>query len=726
MASKDKRFKEKINTALSNPDLRRALENFGRDYPASREKAYGDIDIEDLRNQVAEIKARAAVDFEKLADQFESKISERGAKVHRAQNGQAVVDILKGIAEKRNAKIGVKSKSMATEEIELNDHMKGHLEMIETDLGEWILQQIGEKPSHMVMPAIHLTKEKVAQIFTDALGQEVGPDIENMVRLAREELREKFMQADIGISGCNVAVADTGTMCIFTNEGNARLTATLPPVHVIILGYEKFVHNLKDVAPIAKALPKSATGQPLTAYVTMISGPTETLKDKVGPEVVPKELHVILLDNGRRDFLTDPVFKEMGQCIRCGSCINVCPVYQLLSGHVYGHIYPGGIGSLLTAFMDGSDIASKPQELCIGCNKCKEVCPGKVPIPKLMLEMRDRIRQDVKLPFLPNTIVGGVLPRKNILDFGLRQSSWGSSIFAREGLEGSKYIRKLPFQFGALTDWRSLPNIKAKPFRDRIKKMKQDIPNKKGKIAFFGGCVLDYAYPEIGESVVNVLNKQGYEVVYPEQTCCGIPAYFMGRKDVSAQNIKDNIDNFAKEEFDYIVSACPTCTVALKNEWGHLFKDSPGYKPKTDMISEKTVDLVKLVYDLNEGQGKKVKREGNGGKNITVTYHDSCHLNRELGVKEEPRTILRSIKNMKFVEMDEADRCCGFGGSFNMKFPMVASEILKRKIKNAQESKADMIITDCPGCIMQLRGGLDNVDSKVRVRHTAEILDGKY
>ena len=726
MASENGKFKDKINIALDNPDLRKALYNFGKDYPGFREKAYEGIDIEDLRNEVAAIKARATEDFEKLADQFEAQISKRGTSVHRAQDGKDVVDILKEIAERRNAKICIKSKSMATEEIELNKHMENHLEMVESDLGEWILQQVGEKPSHMVMPAIHLTKERVAEIFTGALGFEVTPDIENMVRLAREALRDKFMQADIGVSGCNVAVAETGTMCIFTNEGNARLTATLPPVHVVIFGYEKFVHSFKDVAPLAKALPKSATGQNLTSYLTMISGPTQTLKDKFGPEIVPKELHVIILDNGRRDFLNDPVFKEMGQCIRCGSCINVCPVYQLLSGHVYGHIYPGGIGSLLTAFLDGNEVASNPQELCIGCNKCKEVCPGKIPIPNLVLEMRNRIREDVKLPLMAKTIVGGVLPRKNILDFGLRQASWASALFARQGLEGSKYIRKLPFQFGGLTDWRSLPNIKAKPFRDIIKKMQQDITNKKGKIAFFGGCVLDYAYPEIGESLVRVLNKQGYEVVYPEQTCCGIPAYFMGRKDVSIHNIRNNIDNFAKEEFDYIVSACPTCTIALKKEWGHLFKDSPENKVKTDMISEKVVDLVKLVYDLNEGQGKEVEREGNGKEDVLVTYHDSCHLNRELGVVEEPRTILKSIKNINLVEMSEADHCCGFGGSFNMKFPMVASEILKRKLKNALESKAEIIVTDCPGCIMQLRGGLDNMDSKVRVRHTAEILDNKY
>lgn len=722
----DKNFKNKIHKALDNPDLRRALYNFGNDYPKSRAKAYQNIDFEELRGQVATIKSNAVNEFEDLAVKFEDKVKENGGNFHKAQNGQDVYKILKDIAAERNAKVCVKSKSMATEEIHLNKNMADTMEMVETDLGEWILQQIDERPSHMVMPAIHLTKERCAEIFSDALGQKVEPDIARMVKLAREELRGKFLQADIGVSGCNIAVAETGTMCLFTNEGNARLTATLPPVHVIIVGYEKIIHNFKDIAPIAKALPKSATGQSLTAYVTMITGPTETLKDKVGPEIIDKELHVILLDNGRKQFLKDPVFKEMGQCIRCGSCINVCPVYQLLSGHVYGNIYPGGIGSLLTAFLDGKDIAEKPQELCIGCGKCKEVCPGKIKIPDLLLEMRDRIRKELPLPFLPNLVVGNVLPKKKLFDFGLRQASWASAPFTKQGNDDKKFIRHLPFGMDKLANWRSLPAFSSKPFRDRFKTIKQDVKNKKGKVAFFGGCVIDYVYPEIGESVVSVLNKNGFEVVYPDQTCCGNPAYFMGRQDVANTNIKQNVDNFAKDEYDYIVSACPTCSVALKEQWGHVLQNESNYKAKTDMISSKVIDLVKLVHTLGEGKDGQVKRDGNGKSEVKVTYHDSCHMNRELGIKEEPRDILRSIDNIKFIEMNEADRCCGFGGSFNVKFPEVATEIMKRKLKNVEESKADIVALDCPGCMLQIRGGLDTIKSKVRVRHTAEILDGKY
>lgn len=720
----DKAFKGKINDALNNENMRKALDKFGREFPTARAKIYEGIDFENLRTQIAQVKGNAINDFEKLADQFQANLEKRGAHFHHAKDGQEVFACLKKIAQDRNAKICVKSKSMASEEIHLNKHMADTMEMVETDLGEWIIQQIGEKPSHMVMPAIHLTKERCAEIFSNTLKIDVDPsNIENMVKLARKTLREKFLTADIGISGCNIAVAETGTMCIFTNEGNARLTSTMPPVHVVLVGYEKLVEKFQDIAPITKALAKSATAQAITSYVTMITGPVETFKDNVGPEVVTKELHVILLDNGRKEFLKDPVFKEIGQCLRCGSCINVCPVYQLLSGHVYGHIYPGGIGSLLTAFLDGYNVAEQPQELCIGCGRCKEVCPGNIDIPGLVLELRNRIRKQIPLTFIPNFIVGSVLPNRNLFHFGLRQASWASAPFVKKGSDDNKFIRSLPFGFSKLSSWRSLPSFSSKPFRDRIKNMEQDIEKKKGKIAFFGGCVIDFAYPEIGESLVEVLNKLGYEIEYPEQGCCGLPAFYMGRQDVARKMAKENIAAFLKEDYDYIVSACPSCTVSLKEHWKELLKDDQEYGKKAKIISEKVVDFIKLVDILGiEEVADKFKT----GK-AKITYHDSCHLNRELGVKEEPRRVLKSLKNIDFVEMNESETCCGFGGSYCIKFPEISTEILERKLANAKATKADIIVVDCPGCLMQLRGGLDTKGIKdIKVKHSAEIIDGEF
>jgi len=729
----DQEFKHSVNKALNDSNLRGALGKFGDVFPRDREAAYRGIDFEELRGQIADIKSSAGSQAEELAQEFEVNILKRGGHVHRAADGDEVVKILTEIAQKRNAKLCVKAKSMATEEIHLNQEMKNVMEMVETDLGEWIIQQIGEKPSHMVMPAIHLSKERCAEIFTQALGKEIEPDIALMVKLARQTLREKFLKADIGISGCNVAIAETGTMCLFTNEGNGRLTTTLPPVHVAIFGYEKLVKKFKDLAPIAKALPKSATAQLLTTYVTMVTGPVPTLKDGSGTEVVDKELHVIILDNGRKKLLEDPVFKQITQCIRCASCLNVCPTYQLVGGHVYGHIYAGGIGVLLTSFFNSMKDADKPQEVCIGCGRCKEFCPAKIDIPGLILEMRNRLRKEIPLPFLQNFIVGSVLKNKGLFHFGLRQAAWAQKPLTAEGKDGYKFIRKLPFGYSKLSEWRSLPTIAPKPFRDIIRSMKQNVEHKKGTVAFYGGCVIDFAYPEIGESLVRVLNKKGYEVVYPqEQTCCGAPAKYMGRQDAASAMAKQNLAALAKDEFDYVVSACPTCTSALKHDWTHLLADDNTLKAKAEKVAEKAIDFIKLIHILDSNEhglnSEKTSEACNTvcPSKIQVTYHDSCHLNRGLGVKKEPREILQALSHLEYKEMDEADRCCGFGGSYCVKLPEISAELLNRKMKNVENSGAALVAVDCPGCLMSLRGGLDTKRSNTRVLHTAQILYGKY
>ena len=723
----DKSFKQSVNKALNDPNLRGALGKFGDVFPAARAAAYGEIDFEALRTEIAEIKSSAADRAEELAQQFEANVVKRGGVVHRAADGSDVVRILTEIARKRDAKLCVKAKSMATEEIELNDKMKDVMEMVETDLGEWIIQQVGEKPSHMVMPATHLSKERCAEIFSGALKKKVEPDIKLMVRLAREILREKFLKADIGISGCNIAVAETGTMCLFTNEGNARLATTVPPVHVAVFGYEKFVEKLKDVAPIVKALPKSATGQTVSTYITMITGAAPTLEAGTGPEIVDKELHVIILDNGRKELLKDPLFKQMAQCIRCASCLNVCPSYQLVGGHVYGHIYAGGIGVLLTSFFNSKRDAEKPQEMCIGCGRCKEFCPGKIPIPDLIMEMRSRIRKEIPLSFVQNAIIESVLKNKGLFHFGLRQASWAQKPFATEGKDGNKFIRSLPLGFSKLTHWRSLMAVAPKPFRDIIKSMKQNVENKKGKIALFGGCVIDFAYPEIGESLVRVLNRKGYEVVYPqEQTCCGAPAKYMGRNDVAAVIAKQNLSSFAKDEYDYVVTACPTCTSALKHDCAKWLEKDSDSKAKADakIVAEKAIDFIKLVHILTGNE------QGLDARGVTapikVTYHDSCHLNRGMGVKKEPREILQAMSHLDYTEMEGSDRCCGFGGSYCVKLPEVSAEMLNRKLKSVENTNAAVVAVDCPGCLMSLRGGLDVKKSNAKVLHTAQILDGKY
>jgi iron-sulfur cluster protein len=704
----NKEFKQSILDALANPNLSGALGRFSEAYRGSRAKAYEGIDFEAVRAQIAEIKSSAASRFDELAAQFASVAEARGTKVFRANSPQAVKDYILRLAQERGVKRIVKSKSMATEEIHLNEHLqKAGIEVNETDLGEWIIQLAGQRPSHMVMPAIHMTKEEVAGVFSDKVEEGQQPDIPKLVKFARAQTRPKFLNADMGITGANIAVAETGSIVIITNEGNARLVTTLPRIHVAIVGLEKLIEHFADIAPILTALPKSATGQLLTSYVSVISGPVPNT------DGTPKELHIILMDNRRNEMASDTRFKQALQCIRCASCLNVCPVFRLVGGHVFGKVYTGGIGTILTAWFDALKESDEIQSLCIQCGNCTEVCPGKIDIPGLILELRRRLALEKGQPMMQKAIFS-VVNNRRMFHTMLRAASVGQKPFARQG-----FIRHLPMFLGGMTEFRSLPAIADEPFRDRVKKIKQ--PKCAEKAVFFGGCLVDFAYPEMGESVVEVLNKAGIEVIFPEgQTCCGAPARFSGAYEVAAQNAADNISALLAEDVKYVVSACPTCTVALKHDFIANLEAVGRHAelPAARWLAEKAVDFSTLVTQLLEQGRLKFKP---GIEPLKFTYHDSCHLKRTLRAEQAPRELMQQAGH-ELVEMQESDMCCGMGGSYSLTLPELSAPILERKLMNIEKTGAPLLLIDCPGCVMQIRGGLDKRSSKIKVEHTAQRL----
>ena len=749
-----KEFREKINTALNNPNLTGALGRFSEAYRISRAKAYEGIDFEAVRTQIADRKGYAAAHLDELAERFTRNIEARGAKVFRTDDPATVREYILDLAQQNGVKTIVKSKSMASEEIHLNPFLeKAGIEVRETDLGEWIIQLAGQTPSHMVMPAIHMTKEEVADVFNDKVEQGQPPDIPKLVKFARGKLRTKFLSAEMGITGANIAVAETGTLVIVTNEGNARLVTTLPKIHVAIVGIEKLMSDFADVVPVLTALPRSATAQLLTSYVTMISGPVPNT------DGTRKQLHVILMDNRRTEMSQDPKFKEALQCIRCASCLNVCPVFRLVGGHVFGKIYTGGIGTILTAWFDALKASDDIQSLCIQCGNCTQVCPGKVPIPDLILELRRRLAVEKGQTFAQKAIFS-VVNNRRLFHSMLRAAS-----LAQKPLEKDGFIRHLPFFLADMTEFRSLPAIADVPFRDKVKEIEQVVasseagsadlqvrvqadsensrlPSTAGqstaissqtnavnaalkrrttRAAFYSGCLIDFAYPEMGEAVVKILNKAGIEVIFPEgQTCCGAPARFSGAYEVAAQNAKDNINALLERDVEYVVSACPTCTVALKQDFIHTF-ESLG---QTDSLSRarelaaKAVDFSTLVKKLVD-EGRLTFKEGQQlGR---VTYHDSCHLKRTLNVSEQPRELLTKA-GYEISEMFEADMCCGMGGSYSLKMPEISAPILERKLANIKHTGAPLVVMDCPGCVMQIRGGIDKDGAAIKVEHTAQRL----
>jgi len=692
--------KEKIKKALGNPTLRRALTNFGNNYLVSREKVFADIDFEELRQEIKAAKTEVRKQLNAYIQEFKENAEKNGAKVIIAHSAlevkKATVDILKA----KDAKVVVKSKSMASEEIHLNEELlKQGFDVVETDLGEWILQLVGQKPSHMVMPAIHLTREEVAAIFSKALDREVTPDIAQMVKLARKELRDKFLAADVGITGGNIAVAETGSIFLFTNEGNARLTTTLPRTRISIVGVEKIVPKLKDALPIMRALPRNATGQKITSYLTIMTAGAG------------QEHYIILMDQGRIDLKDDPIFSELFQCIRCAGCLNVCPVYQQVGGHVFGYVYTGPIGTLLTAFFHGIDAAKDPQALCSSCLRCRTVCPAGINLPELLLKLRQRVVALEGQPFIQKLIFERILGNPKLFDKLLELGRKFQGIVAENG-----EIRNLPFGLETLTSFRVFPALAGerlyKKYRVRSRKK-----GSKGKVLFYSGCLIEHMYPNIGEDVFLVLEKNGYEVIMPDgQGCCGAPAYYSGDLKSTLKMAKNNIEAFLKHDYDFIVTACPTCSETLMH-YDNYFEEDKNYREKAKEISKKVMDFTDFAYKFIGVGDEKVAK--------IYTLHDSCHARRGLGQIKEPRELITNT-GATLIEMPNSDQCCGFGGSFSVKYPEISEKVFQNKYQSIMETGAEKVAVTCPGCLMQIEGGLKKQGAKVKVEHLATILAKTY
>jgi len=703
-----KELRRQAREALADKNLAGALGRFGDGYAVSREEIFRGRDFQALREEVGQIKGHAALRMGELADRFQAAAEGLGARVFRAATALDALAYIAGLAREHGVDLIVKSKSMASEEMHLNRYLgEQGLNVAETDLGEWIIQLSGQRPSHMVMPAIHLTREEVAAIFSRETGRTVHPDIPEMVELARRELRRKFLAAGLGVSGANVAVAETGTVVMVTNEGNGRLTTSLPPVHVVIVGLEKLVPRLADVAPILEVLPRSATAQPITSYVTMITGPVGA-EGPDGRDYPRKELHIVLLDNGRTRMAADPVFREALRCVRCAACLNVCPVYQQV-GALFGDVYTGGIGAVLTAFFTDPQRAGEIQNLCLDCGRCREVCSAGIDLPGLIQELRRRTVAGAGLPRTRKVFFEKVLTDRRLFHTLLRVASRAQKPFVRGGR-----IRHLPLFFAGLAQGRVLPPIAASPFRDLAASLPRPAVAR-GRVGFFAGCLIDFVYPGIGAAVQKVCTHLGLETVIPlGQTCCGFPAHHAGVPDVAAHLARQNIAAFGQAGVDTVVTACPTCAEALKVLYPRLLGEDREWGDRALALAGKVVDFASFAW-AHRGKLRLEKEPW------ICAYHDSCHLKRGLGVSEEPRRLLAAA-GASIAEAVGGGTCCGFGGSYALDLPEVSRAVLERRLQALTAAGAPVVALDCPGCLLQIAGGLEDSGSPVTVRHTAQII----
>ena len=691
-----KKYKSKAKKALESETLQKALEKASAQHFSKFARTRHDIPWDKHKDHARIIREKNLKRLPELIQKFKEEAEKSGSVIHLASDVQEALTAIKNIITLNNGQLIVKSKSMVSEEIELNRHLEewGHT-VIETDLGEWIVQLAGEKPSHITAPALHKTKNEIAELLSQKLDKNVPPDAQDIVKLARKEMRKYFIEADIGISGANFAVAESGTLVLVSNEGNARLVTSLPSVHIAIVTTEKFVETLEEATSLVKTLIAASSGMKMTSYVSFITGPSRTTdieKELIVGVHGPQEVHIIILDNGGLKIRKDKDMNQTLFCLKCGGCMLVCPVFLSLGGHAYGGpVYPGGIGLLLTEILDSFELSKPLLDFCADCKKCEEFCPVGIPAGKLLCDLKEK-----KGAYFWEKNLSMLFRNKAAFEFGSKLLSVIQKFWIKDG-----YLKKLPFPW---TKGKYLPAINSR---------KSDYPvsKKNGEtIYFFQGCLAKYFFPELREAVISSLSFYGYRVFIPEeQMCCGAPSLHLGQtKDV--QNLfKKNWESFKKENPDYILTICPTGTAMLTKTYPEL---DPAFSPWTEKIYSFSDFLVK--------KGPLPDSE-NTGKNKDVFYHHACHNLNDLKIKDEPLSVLRS-SGYNPIEEEEPFSCCGFCGVFSVKNPNISSRIWQKKKDKILESQTQTIASDCPGCVFQLKASLKDDKNTYDIRHTAEFL----
>jgi len=456
-------YDKRVDNALNDRHLKIALSRAAGRMSVSRAEAYQSVDGTKLRDQVRQMKENVLRNLPDLLEKFEERVTENGGKVHWATDAAELNATVLEIARRTGAERVVKSKSMATEEVHLNAALeRSGMTVVETDLGEYIIQLAKEPPSHIVAPVVHKRLEEISELFQRELDMPPTYDPEVICAAARQVLRKEFLNADMGISGCNFAIAETGTVCIVTNEGNGRMTSSLPRVYVVVMGIEKIVPTVEDAFLQYQALCRSATGQQCSVYLSMTSGPRQK-NDADGPA----EFHVILLDNGRTSML-ERGYGEALMCIRCGACLNVCPVYREIGGHAYGSTYSGPIGAVISPLLNMHvvDEMKLPYASTL-CGACREACPVKIDLPKLLLDLRaEAVEEGDPSWFEARAMDSFVAMMKSpsLYSSAGGMASFGAGLLS--WLEGGS-IRALPPPFSGWTRSRDFPKFASKSFRDQ-------------------------------------------------------------------------------------------------------------------------------------------------------------------------------------------------------------------------------------------------------------------
>ena len=697
------RLSDKIEKALGEKSKRDALYTAMKRGRDNRRQA---VELlpggENFRKEVRATKLRCLAKQDELVERFADKVRRRGAAVFMAKDGPAAIDYILKIARQRDAKIVAKSKSLTSEEIEVNQPLEAAgLEVIETDLGELIIQQVHEKPYHLVFPAVHKTVADVAEIFRQATGEDIADDADAVMRAVRRFVRPYFLKADIGMTGANLGIAELGFIVIETNEGNGRLVTSIPDVHICIMGREKIVETVEDALQMMLAHPISAVGQHLTTYETLMGGRSPLGR---GEGNRSRESHIIILDNGRSRMRQDPLMQDALNCIRCAACMNICPTYGVVGGHAFGYIYPGPIGIPWTASVHGLEKAGEFAHLCVSCGLCKEICPAEIDIPMMISAVKDRYSRLEKHPLVNRALMAAEDMAK-LGSVTAPVSNW---------FMNNQFFRSQMEKVVGIDRRRQLPAFRRKTLAKRFDQRGATlVSNPVHHVAFFADIYANYNAPELGMAAVERLEKRGCKVLMPPQQGCGYPYIGYGDLQRAKKAAEENVRNLAyytRQGYD-IVSTEPTAVYCLKVSYPKLLND----RQDAVEVANRTYEYFEYLEKLENETPIDCRLHLAGNH---FGFHIACHQ-RALGAGAHAIAYLK--KRGAEVEVIESGTCCGMAGTFGLKEGMLGYELSQAVgeplFQAFRDSGMQAIVTESSVCKIQLQEG-----TGLKVYHPLDLL----
>jgi iron-sulfur cluster protein len=716
---------------IEGPAIRRNTQTLN----SGRYRAIGEIpDYDALKDQARRIKEKAIANLPDSMRTLEAAVRTRGGQVFLAVNAEAACKYILEVCQHHDAKLVVKGKTITSEELRLNHTLEGAgIEVAESDLAEFILQIADEQPSHIIAPALHYSRERITALFKSKFKTDLLLDTgEELTKFARDKLREKFLRADVGITGANLIAADTGTLMLVESEGNIRMSSLLPPVHVAISGVEKIIPTRREMAPFLELLAASATGQNLASYTSFISPPLEDPSFALpGKPRKQREFHLVLVDNGRMKMREDPVFQETLYCIRCGACLNSCANFQTVGGHAFGgETYSGGIGGSWEAGTGRLENA-RFSELCTGCSRCVNQCPVRIDIPWLNENLRSQLNHAEK-----HSAFSGFLAMVSVAEekdrpapaskifFGNYHffAKWGTRFASlSNAINGTKLARAAMERLLGLDRRRALPPFPRRTLVATARGISHgEVKTSAAKAVLFADVFTNYGLVARGVAALKVLRALQVDVVVSDSLPDGRAALSQGMLATAgkyARGAASHLQSFLIEGRDIVVIE-PSSLAMFRRDFRHLLDDAV----QVERLRARTFDPVEYVTQLiqRSGRGPKdyfdISRSPVGKR---LFFHSHCQQ-KTIGCAEPTIALLRAIG---FDVSTSTVECCGMAGSFGYKKDFyelsmaVGADLFQQVTEAEKDGGARALIASGTSCTEQLHGGLHR-----NVMHPIELL----